>query len=58
MRLIALHENCDGCNRPIGDFNIDVYFEEVTKQAYEAAKKNVEAVKIEEKATETMWFCP
>ena len=58
FRLMALNEKCDGCNRPIDHFNIEVQFEEVTKQAFEAARKNVEAVKIKEEETETMWLCP
>ncbi len=44
---MALNEKCDGCNRPIDNFNIEVQFSEVTKQAYEAARKKVD-----------MWLCP
>ena len=55
---MSLDEKCEGCNRPVDNFNIEVQFEEVTKQAYEAARKNVEVVKIKEEQTETMWLCP
>jgi hypothetical protein len=40
------------------DFSVDIEFEEVTKLAYEVARKNASAIKVEEKLTETMWFCP
>jgi hypothetical protein len=43
-RIMALDENCDGCNRPIGDFNVDIDFDEITNQAYENARKNAQAV--------------
>ncbi len=49
---MALHENCDGCNKPIGDFNVDIDFDEITNQAYEIAKKNAHVVKIEDEAIE------
>ncbi len=55
---MALEDKCDGCNRSIDNFNIEVQFEEVTKQAYQAARKNVEVVKIKEEEIETMWLCP
>ncbi len=55
---MAINEKCDGCNRSIDNFNIEVQFEEVTKQAYEAARKNVEVIRIKEEENETMWLCP
>ena len=57
-RMMALNEKCDVCQKGVGDFNVDIDFDEITKQAYEDARKNVEAVKIEDEATETMWLCP
>jgi hypothetical protein len=51
-KIMALHENCDGCNKPIGDFNVDIDFDEITNQAYEIAKKNAHVVKIEDEAIE------
>ncbi len=51
---MALHEICDGCNRPIGDFNVDIDFDEITNQEYENAKKNAPAVKIEYEAIEAI----
>ncbi len=56
--MMSLDEKCEGCNRSVDNFHFDVQFEEVTKQAYEAARKNVEVVKIKEEETETMWLCP
>ena len=55
---MALNEKCDVCQKGVGDFNVDIDFDEITKQAYEDARKNVEAVKIKEEETETMWLCP
>ena len=49
---MALDQNCDGCNRPVGDFNVDIDFDEITNQAYENARKNSQAVKIEDEAIE------
>ncbi len=55
---MALDEKCDGCQKAVGDFNVDIDFDEITKQAYKDAQKNKQAVKIEDETTQTMWICP
>ncbi len=55
---MAFDQKCDGCNNSVNEYTVDIDFEEVTKQAYETARKNAEVIKIEEEGTETMWVCP
>ncbi len=43
---MALNEKCDVCQKSVGEFNIEVDFDEIPKQVYENARKNSQAVKI------------
>ncbi len=42
--MMALDEKCDGCNKSVDDYTVDIDFEEVTKQEYEVARKNAKAI--------------
>jgi hypothetical protein len=44
VRMMALDEKCDGCNKSVDDYTVDIDFEEVTKQEYEVARKNAKAI--------------
>ena len=41
---MALNEKCDVCQKSVGEFNIEVDFDEITKQTYDDAQKNAQAV--------------
>ncbi len=48
---MTFDQKCDGCNNSVNDYTVDIDFEEVTKQVYEAARSNAKAILIEEEET-------
>ena len=55
---MALNEKCDLCQKAVDKYTIEVDFYEITKQAYDDARKNAEIVKNEDEVTKTMWIFP
>jgi hypothetical protein len=45
-KMMALNEKCDLCYKAVDKYTIEVDFDEITKQAYDNARKNGQAVKI------------